>query len=172
MWLKTLITIFLFYLLAVLQSSFFLHFNIMGIAPNFVLIFFFIIVFFSARGGPVLDWENLLYSVTAGFFLDVYSYSYFGISIVLLLAISILAKKIMQSLREKKDKYPIAYFAPLFLIFYVFYDVFSGLFVFFFDPAHIIFSFTWPLLIRILYNLTAAIFVFYICKGFVKLYKL
>ncbi len=169
MWPKTLITMFLFYLLAVLQSSFFVRFNIMGIAPNLVFILFFIIIFFEKNSSY---YEIMFWSIVAGFLLDVFSYSYFGVSIVLLLVIGILLKKAMQSLREKKDKYPIAYFMPLFLVFYIFYDVFSGLFLFFFDPSHIIFSFSWSLLLRTLYNLTVAIFSFYIYKGFVKFYKL
>lgn len=169
MWLKTLIIIFLFYLLAVLQSSFFVRFNIMGAVPNLVFILFFIIIFFKKNSSY---YEIMFWSIAAGFLLDVFSYSYFGVSIMLLLITGILLKKVMQSLKEKKDKYPIAYFAPLFLVFYVFYDVFSGLFLFLFDPSHIIFSFTWPLLLSILYNLTVAIFSFYVYKCFVKFYKL
>ena len=167
MWLKSLVTIILFYLLAVLQSSFFIHFNIMGTNPNLVLILFFTIVFFKK---DISYYEIMFWAVVAGFLLDVFSYSYFGVSIVLLSIAGISVKKIILSLREREDKYPIGYFVFIFLFFNIFYDVFSGLFFFFFDPAHIIFSFNLPLISKIFCNFIIAIILFYIYKSFATLF--
>lgn len=164
MWLKILITTFLLYFFAVLRDSFFAHFNIFGIAPNFVFILFFVFIFFSGRGKPRFNWEDIYVAVIAGLFLDIFSYSYFGVSTILLLAIAVLVKKILHSLREKTDRYPASYFIPLFLIFNIAYDVSSGAFLYFFDPAHIAFNFNLVFFLQISCNLLFAMFAFYICK--------
>ena len=165
MWLKILITIILFYFFAVLRDSLFLHFNLFGMAPNFIFILFFLFIFFSGRGKPRLNWEDVSVAVIAGFFLDVSSYSYFGVSIVLLLMIAVLAKKTLRSLREKTERYPILYFVPLFLISNLAYDVLSGLSLYLLDPAHIVFNLNLILLFQIFCNLIFATLGFYICKA-------
>lgn len=170
MWLKILITIILFYFFALLRDSFFLRFNIFGIAPNLIFIFFFLLIFFSGRdlaaqaGKPRLNWEDICLAVAAGLFLDISSYSYFGVSIVLLLITAVLVKKILHSLRERPERYPIIYFVSLFLIFNIVYDISSGIFLYFFDPAHIAFNFNLILLLQISCNLIVAVIGFYIAK--------
>ena len=164
MWLKILVTIILFYFFAVLRDSFFVRFNIFGIAPNFIFILFFLFIFFSGRGKPRLNWEDIRVAVMAGFFLDISSYSYFGVSIILLLVIAILVKKILRSLRERTERYTVIYFIPLFLIVNIAYDVSSGLLLYFFDPAHIVFNLNFILFLQISCNLFFAMLGFYIFK--------
>jgi rod shape-determining protein MreD len=114
MWAKYLILIILFYLLAVLQSSFFVHFNLFGAIPNLVLLLFFLATFFSERSNY---YETAFYATTAGFFLDIFSPSTFGVSIILLLLLGFFIKKAQDLLKEKNgDCFPIIYFLPLFFI--------------------------------------------------------
>ena len=87
---RFLLVIFFFYLFAVLQNSFFTHFNLFGAYPDLVFALFFTVIFFEKK-------ENLnqvlLYSILAGFFLDVFSFARFGQNIIILLAIAFLLKK-------------------------------------------------------------------------------
>ena len=49
-WQKTLVVIILFYIFALLQSSFFVHFSLLGAVPNLVFAFFALLVFFEKKG--------------------------------------------------------------------------------------------------------------------------
>ncbi len=169
MWLRPLITIFLFYFFAVVQSSFLARFNAFGV-PDLIFIFFFVLLFFSAGNSHRLGWEDIFVAITAGFLLDIFSYSYFGVSITLLLVIAILVKKIMGSLRERNDRYPLVYFASLFLIFNIAYYVSSGIFLYYFDPAHLVFALNYIILLQTLYNLFFAVLFFFIFKRFAGAY--
>lgn len=163
---KYLVTTLLFYFFAVLQNSFFVHFNILGTAPNFVFILFFILIFFSSYKG-LYSWEDLFYSIIAGFFLDVFSFSYFGVSFVLLSIIVVIIKKLLSSLKQKKDKYPIVYFLPLFFIFLTIYDVLSGACFYFFSvpgSSAVSFDMGWIFLVKIIYNCIFAVIGFYMYK--------
>lgn len=151
MWLRLLILFLLFGFLGILQTSFLAHFNIMGSAPNLVFILFFLAVFFSARSGPALGWEDILYSVIAGFFLDILFFPYFGGAIVLLLIIVFILKHLLFSLKKTRDKYPIVYFAPLFVLSLIVFNLPQAM------PR-----LSWAFLIEIVYNLVFALFGFYI----------
>lgn len=155
MWLKYLVIILFFYFFALLQFSFFVHFNILGATPNFVFIFFFILIFFSSK--RLYSLENLFYLICAGFFLDLFSYSHFGISFILLLIITFIFKKIFNSLRKRKNEHPIIYFIPLFAIFLIICQILSG-------PKESIIS--WTFLINIIYSSTFAVLEFFIYKIF------
>ncbi|TSC93892.1 MAG: hypothetical protein CEN87_721 [Parcubacteria group bacterium Licking1014_1] len=160
--LRSIIVILLFYFLGLIQNSFFVHFNISGAGPNFIFILFFLLVFFPARGGPALGWENILYSTIAGLFLDIFSDSYFGTSVVILLFIAFLEKKLFYLLKERKNKYSVVYFAPLFSIFLIIYHILSGMYFYLLDFSYI--NIGWFLLIKIIYSLVFAIPGFYIYK--------
>lgn len=153
MWARALIIILLFYFFAVLQNSFLAHFNIFGAVPNVLFIFFFLLIFFE---GQKSYYQIISWSVVAGFFLDIFSPSYFGVSIIVLLLIGILTKKIINFLKEKKDKYPVVYFIPLFLGFFMSYEIILRL------------SFNWIIYVEIIYNLTLAFLGFYIYKKIIK----
>ena len=82
--------------------------------------------------------------------MDVFSGAYFGVSIILLLVIGLLSKKVQSMLQENaNDKFPIAYFLPLFFVSLLTYDFFN-----FFS------------IVGIIYNLIVATVAFYIYKRF------
>lgn len=167
MWLKALVIILLFYFFALLQNSFLPHFNIFGAVPNLVFILFFLLMFFSVRGGPspkadapreqALGWQNIFYAIAAGFFLDIFSFSYFGASIAILFLMAFLIKKIINSLKNLS----IVFFIPLFLVFFTAYEIIFRLYL----SA----NFGRNFYIEIVYNLAFAILGFYIYKKILKL---
>ncbi len=148
MWLRYLAVTLLLYFFAILKNSFLVNFNILGVTPNFVLIFCFLLIFFEKPGKYYL---GLFASVVAGFFLDVFSHNYFGISIFLLLILMFLVKKFLQLLWERHNKYSILYFIPLFTTYFIAYNAFVN------------FSLSWTFIIAIIYNLVFALAGFYIC---------
>ncbi len=159
MWAKALIIILLFYFFAVLQNSFLVHFNIYGTIPNIIFIFFFLLIFFEGRKSyyQIISW-----SIVAGFFLDVFSSSYFGVSIAVLLLIGILTKKIANSLKERRDEYPFVYFVPLFLGFFMSYEIILRLCFYFLNQNYSVLNLSWVFCIEIIYNLALAFLGFYI----------
>ena len=152
MWLKYLVIILFFYFFAILQNSFLVHFNIFGITPNFILIFCFLLIFFSPYGRPAQGRENYFYAIVAGFFLDVFSHSYFGVSIISLLITTFLLKKTLQLLWNKRDKYSVLYFIPLFAAYFMINNALLELSLF-----------NWTFIIAIIYNLAFALIGFYVC---------
>jgi rod shape-determining protein MreD len=157
--------IIIFYFLALLQASFLPQLNIAGVTPNFVFILFFILIFFSDKKDASVNYENFFLGIICGFFLSVFSKSFFGAEIVVLVFISFFVKKIQQQLVEKNKKYPLTYFAPLFIISFVIFELFSWLVFYFYNhisPA----NFSWLFLAEIIYNLLFAIAGFYIFKKF------
>lgn len=160
----TILTILLFYLFAILQGSFFAHYNAFGAIPNLVFIFFFLVIFFRLK----MDYAAVFYAVIAGFFLDILSYTFLGPSAVLLLVIGFLAKKMQTSLKEKKDKYPFAHFAPLFIIWFALYGLSWAAYLYFFDPSHLLISLNFSFLAGIIYNLMLASLGFFVFKKVIK----
>jgi len=148
-WLKYLVIILFFYFFAILQNSFLVHFNIFGITPNFILIFCFLLIFFEKTDKYYL---GLFASIVAGFFLDVSSHSYFGISIISLLVTTFLLKKTLQLLWNLRDKYSVLYFIPLFAAYFIINSALLELSLF-----------NWTFIIAIIYNLVFALMGFYIC---------
>ncbi len=169
MWLKLSAITVLFYFLALAQNSFFVQFNILGAVPNFIFILFFILVFFSPSE-KLYSWEILFYSFIAGFFTDIFSYSYFGSSFVIFLTTSLLIKKIFNSLRQKRGKYPIDYFVLIFIITFVVYEILSAAYYYFFSPVGIK-TISWDLaffiLIKMACGLIFAVIGFLIYKSLV-----
>ena len=150
MWQKPLIIILVFYLFALLQNSFFSHFNFFGAVPNLVFTFFFLLLFFDKRTG----WsaEIIFYALAGGFFADIFSYSYIGPSIIIFFLIVFLQKKIRSLLKNTRDPYPIGYFLPLFLIFLAGYDLLMGMM-----PGV-------TAALSVIYNLVVATGLFYLYK--------
>lgn len=120
MWFWPLIVIFLFYFFAVLQNSFFAHFNLFGAAPNLVFVFFLLLIFFERQNKNL---QIIFYAIVAGLFLDIFSYRYLGVSVVLFIFIGLLTKKIQSLLKEKRDKYPFIYFAFLVFVSLIVYEL-------------------------------------------------
>lgn len=120
MWYKYPAVIIMFYLLALLQASFFAHFAFFGAFPNLVFIFLFLLIFF---GGKKMKTSSIIYAIFAGIILDIFSGAILGFSAVLLIALGFASKKIQTSLNEKEDSYPFSYFLPLFLICLLAYEI-------------------------------------------------
>ena len=72
---KIIFFIFIFYILALIQGTFLVHFSVFGVVPNLVLILVVLINLFTA---PSWSGAGILSAVIGGFFLDVFSSGYFG----------------------------------------------------------------------------------------------
>ncbi|KKP54336.1 MAG: hypothetical protein UR46_C0024G0004 [Parcubacteria group bacterium GW2011_GWA1_33_6] len=118
MWFKYPLIILLFFLFALLQVSFLPHFSIMGVVPNLVFILFFLFIFFERenQGG-----ETFFTVIIAGFFLDIFSTSFLGKSILLLLVMYLFLRAVTHFLKQKQGKYIIVYFMGLFSLCFVLY---------------------------------------------------
>ncbi|MDO8486289.1 MAG: hypothetical protein Q7S77_01140 [Candidatus Staskawiczbacteria bacterium] len=167
MWIKLLILFLLFGLFGILQTSFFIHFNIIGATLNLIFILFFLTVFFEEQKKYI---QGIFSAIVAGFFLDIFSSFYIGISIASLLVIAFAIKYIIYLLKKKRDRYPIVYFAPLFILFFIIYNLFLTITVYFSSSPHIIPTLSLVFLVEIFYNLFFAILGFFIYKKF-KFYE-
>jgi len=158
-WQKTLFITFLFYIFALLQSSFFTHFNLFGVVPNLVFALFFSISFFEKNDNY---FQVIVYAAIAGFFLDIFSFPYVGPSFAFLIIIGILLKKIQSLLKEKENNYPFAYFLPLFVIFLLIYNLSISFYLYIPDFAKIVSLFNWKIIFLLCYNSIFAALFFYI----------
>jgi rod shape-determining protein MreD len=165
MWKKLLIIVFLFYLFILLQNSFLAHFDIFGVSPNLVFVLFFLLVFFEKKDKT---YRAIFLAITAGLFLDIFSFTCLGPSIIVLIIIALLLKKAQSMLKNREDTYPFVYFLPLFIIFFLVYDLLLGLTFYFFDPNKIIISFGTETIFAVIYNSLVASSFFYIYKKFFK----
>ncbi len=154
---KILGAICLFYVFALLQNSFLNHFAFFGATPNLVFILFFLLIFFVPRGRNFLDdYQLVLWAVIAGFFLDVFFYSYMGLSIVLLLVIGISVKKTQSLLKNRENKFPFVYFLPLFVVFFLIYKILFTM------------SFDLRIIAEVIYNMIFATIGFFIFRKYVQ----
>ena len=160
------VAIILFYFLAILQSSFFVHFSLFGAFPNLIFILYFLLVFFEARKK---EYNIFAYAVIAGLLLDIFYQTFFGISVAILLIAGFSVKKIQSSLQEKNDKFPIGYFLLLFTIAFIIYQTMLVLYLRFIDPLHVAIGINWQSLFDLVYNLVCAAIGFYIYKKVVKI---
>ena len=164
MWLKYLIIILLFYFFAILQNSFFAHFNFMGAVPNLVFILFFTLIFFTQKRGFV---EVIFYSFAGGFFLYIFSDVNFSASVILLLIIGLSEKNAQKLLRNKQnDDYPFIYFLPLFFVSILAYDLLSSFIINSLNFSWPVFNLTWGFVSGIIYNLIIASIIFLAYKNF------
>jgi len=167
MWQKLLIIAFLFYIFALLQNSFFGQFNLFGAVPNLVFALFFMLVFFENDRDVILrNYKVIFFAAVAGIFLDIFSYAYLGISIVLLIIIGFMLKKTQLLLKNKEDRYPFVYFLPLFLFFYLFYTLLYGICLSLLDAHRIAININSEIFFSLIYNLLFASVFFQIYKKF------
>lgn len=157
MLIKYLISIVAFYFLAVFQNSFFASFSQFGVTPNLVVVLFFILIFFE-KGDK--KYPIAFYAASAGFFLDIFSSEYFGISAVLLFIEGMAIKKIHFLLSEKNNKYSFAYFISLFFIFLIFYEVFWEVYFYALYRPEKLFNFSVKGSVNMIFNLLLASFIF------------
>lgn len=159
MWLKYPVIILLFFIFSLIKDGILPILGLVATTLNPVFILFFILIFFNS------DLDIFFTAIAAGFFLDLYSLSYFGISIVSLFVIYFSQKLINYFFKKGSDKNPVFYFIAAFLINFILYNLLLYL-------SSIIFDFEYDLTINltigIIYNLIAAFAGFYIYKTFVK----
>jgi len=168
MWIKYLITILLFYFFALLQSSFFIYFNVFGAVPNLIFVLYFTVIFFDKKNNY---YSAIFYAMLAGLFLDIFSTYKIGLSIVLLVIIGILIKKVQSSLSETKDDYSFAHFAILFFASFLIYHLSLKACLYFLNPNFIALTLNFKFLAELMYSLFFGAVGFYICKNLLKLDK-
>ncbi len=167
MWLKSIFIFFLFWFFAILQNSFFVHFSLFGAAPNLVFVLFFLILFFEKRNSY---FQIIFCAILAGLFLDFFSYTYLGTSIVLLLIIGFLAKSVQSSLQEKRnDKFPFIYFLSLFFVSIIIYKSLLAVMINKFNLTQFILIPNLAIGADVVYNLLIASIAFYLYKKFLAL---
>ena len=81
-----------FYFLALLQTSFFIHFPLAGLVPNFILISVFLI---NILEKPQKN-AGIFAGFIGGFFLDIFSSNPIGFYALILLGLSLLTKIIFR----------------------------------------------------------------------------
>ena len=157
---KILILIIIFYFLALIQTSFLIHFNILGTVPNLILILVCLLSFFEK---PKEYW-GIFGALLGGFFLDIFSNSFMGLAIISLLIVSFFIKKSLHFLKETPEKHPFHYFLPLLFFSLIFYDLFFGIIFYFLYLNSFQFNLGLTTLIKIFYNLSLGFFGFYFYK--------
>ena len=153
-WILPIISILLFYFLAILQTSFFMYFNLFGALPNLVFTLFFLLIFFNSKNQYL---AAVFFGFFAGLFLDIFSIFPIGSSIILLTIVGLLVKKIQSLLKEKKEDYPFIYFIVLFAISLVIYELLLRNF-----------AINLKLVLEIIYSSIFATMGFFIYKKFFK----
>ncbi|NQU82964.1 MAG: hypothetical protein HQ539_03370 [Parcubacteria group bacterium] len=168
---------FVFYLLAALESSFFIHFSIYSAELNLVFISVFLLSFFTQSSGssnvvsniwagsPMVSSTVLRAGIIGGLLLDLISIAPFGAFTITFLLVVLLIRKI-QSFFDKSN---ISCFLIVFLISFLFFKICFSVLVmllllifeqrFFFNSP-----FNWVLFIEILYNLFVVLLIFCIAK--------
>jgi len=134
----------------------------MGTTANIVFILFFLIVFFEESQQYI---QGIFSAIVAGFFLDILSSSYFGGAIISLLIIIFILKYLLSLLKKTRDKYPIIYFVPLFILSFIIFNLFLTIAIYFFNWSPIMPFSSWAFLVEIVYNLVFALLGFYIFKN-------
>jgi len=89
---KILFLIIFFYIISLLETSFFIHFNFFRFFPNIILIFQILITLFEDPNKNLAIFS----AVSAGFFWDIFSENPVGFGILILLLISIFLKIILR----------------------------------------------------------------------------
>ncbi len=163
MWYKYLITGLFFYFFSLLQNSFFAHLNLWGAVPNLVFIFFVLLTFFTQKK----DYYFIIFcAFVAGLLIDIFSSSYIGTSVLLLIVIGLGIKKIQGDLFEGGRKPMTFYFLGLFFIAFLVYSFLIYLYYYFLGPKEAFFVFDSKLFFEIIYNLVFAFLFFLIYKRF------
>lgn len=155
---KFLILFFIFYFLVLFQTTFLVHFDIKEQVPNLILILLFLMAFYFYP--TEMQSEYIL----AGFFLDIFSNYFFGVSIILLLLNGFLITKFLKHFKKTN----ILVFMFLFLIFQFFYYFPLNVFAYLLKQSN--FLIKWNLfLIQILYNFVFGIMAFLFAKLYVRI---
>lgn len=169
MWLKHIIVFILLYFFALLQNSFFAHYKFFGIVPNLVFSLFFLIVFFSERSRQVFNWQIVFYALVAGLLMDIFTSSYLGVSVILLILIGFLLKITQALLKEDKSEFPFVSFLMLYIGWLLVFDVLNMFYLRFIDPSQAPLFIDWRFFAGKAYNLFFAAIIFWIYKRLLQL---
>ena len=156
----------LFFIAAIMQASLLPYILIWGAMPNLIFIIFFIVIFFEdlpLQESSHQSSEGFFLALAAGFFLDILFPSYFGVSIIALLAIYFLKKATAHFLQQTNDTYLIFYFIIMFALGFAVYQGFVYVFSLLF---HIEFLVGFYISAQLFYNILVAFLGFYIYKIF------
>lgn len=159
MWKRNLIIFLIFYSLFLCQTSFFTYFEIRGQAPNLVLVFLFLLIFFSSSREDTFDLGGALKVIFAGFFLDIFSWRPIGTSIFFLFVDAIAIKEMLKSLKKTN----ILGFSFLFFVFQSLYLLFIFGFDYIAKKAFLL-KLDRFLVIQFLLNLIIAMFGFFVFR--------
>ena len=119
---RIIILILLFYFLILLQNSFFAQMAIYGAVPNLALILACLVSFFFSQKTRKSDRDEynkyaaISLVAAAGIMVDIFSQSFFGVSILSFLIIYFFMRKSLDLLLDMPKKYQIFYFLPMFLV--------------------------------------------------------
>ena len=158
-----LFTLILFYFLTIFQTSFFAHFDILGVVPNLIFIAFVSLVFLDSQKKDNY-YNTIIWAFIAGILLDILAYPYFGASIAILVAVGFTIKSIQTSLKEQKDEYPLTHFLIVFLSSFILFRLSNIIFFHFENSSSTGFSLSWAILIELLYNTVIAVGGFYFAR--------
>lgn len=162
---KILISVLFFYVLALAQTSFIFHLDILNVIPNLILIAAILLIFFEESNKKT----GLVTAGIGGFFLDLFSYSYIGTSIIALIVLAFLLKKFLQISAERNVIHLI-----LVLIFsFVFYSLSLAFLNSFFLQTSFFKLITIDkfIIFELLYNLGAGIIFYFLIKCSKKVLK-
>ena len=109
---NVLVLILLFYIILLFQTSFFFHFNIKGVIPNFILILFFFLNYKEEKFHISFFSPGLISAIVGGLIFDIFSSSHLlGSSVLIFLALFILIKKLFQIFEKTNYFWVFAVFA-------------------------------------------------------------
>jgi len=164
MWISYIFLIPLFCIFALLQNSILAYFNIFGAYPNLVFVLFFTLIFFEGRDERD---TGFWFAIIAGFSLDIFSSSYFGLSVISLAIIYFSKKFSKYFLKESTGEMTIFYFLPTFLIYFIVYNISMYLLSIAFGLQRDLASIT-EIIATLVLNSIVAMAGFYIYNLFVK----
>ncbi len=172
MWKGISAIVILFYIFALLQNSFFVHFNLFGVVPDIVFILYFSCAFFLPKIFHYPDrygifWTTFL-AVTAGFFSGIFLYPNLGLSIICFVVVGFILRQIQLSLLRKDGRYPFLYFLSLFIISLLGYYLLVGVSANFLTPPKFLVFFTSKTIFSVIYDSVLAVIFFYIYDIFSK----
>ena len=161
---KFLLVILFFYILSLLQTSFFASFAILGKIPNLILVS---AVFFLILENPK---ENFGFFVagSGGFFIDIFSNYPLGAAIIFMLFLAFVLKKISSYLQ----KITMLWFSLSSLFALILYNLFSGVIFYLLPPSIFQIDFGMLLSIELIYNfilLLAGFYLLYFFRNYVRL---
>jgi cell shape-determining protein MreD len=114
------------------------------------------------------NYEIVSFAIIGGFFLDIFSYTYIGPSIISLVIIGLLLKKAQSALTARDESYPFSYFLPLFVVFLLLNELIMGLYSHFIDANKLVVGFDETIISYTIYSSIFAVIFFFIYKKNLK----